>query len=143
MVILIETDSKSAMSRFYSDIFLYKGEVYSSVEHAYQVFKCANLDDQTAIKSIEDPYLAYLYGRNVQTVEYWDNNKIMIRRRMLMRFFMNSDYKEILCSDSGNYYYSNTDCDTFWGICMCPIHKAAARNEYGKLICEIRGYYKK
>lgn len=128
------TSAYRFLSNFwYVDIMMY-GQVYRSVEHAYQAAKATNAEDRERIRNCPSPAAAKQVGRKIKVREDWENVKLGVMEALLRRKFTHTSLKQDLV-DTGSLYLEETNTwgDTFWGVC-----KGVGTNHLGLLLMKIR-----
>ena len=124
------------LSNFYSCSVELDGEVYSSVEHAYQAAKTLNLEDRAIIRHAPTAAIAKKLGRKIDIRPDWDKLKVSIMEYLLIQKFNDTNLKQKLLNTGdaqlieGNYWG-----DIFWGVC-----RGVGENNLGKLLMNIRNY---
>jgi ribA/ribD-fused uncharacterized protein len=111
------------------------GEMYSSVEHAYQAAKCANKKDRVRFRAFGvTPGQAKRYGRRVDIRPDWEEVRLKVMYDLLWQKFMHPRLRTKLL-DTGNekLVEVNDWNDTFWGVC-----DGIGENQLGKMLMEIR-----
>lgn len=116
----------------------YKNRFYESVEHAYQVAKCAKLSDRRRIRKAETAKQARSIGKRVQKRKNWDRDRVAVMKSILMAKFSQRTLKQVLDDTHGAYLIEMNRChDTFWGVCTCTKHHGAGLNMLGRLLMDI------
>ena len=107
---------------------------FPSVEHAYQAAKTVNLFDKIEISKCKTPGETKRLGRNLKTIDNWDNLKVKIMLDLLRTKFAIPKLRQKLL-DTGDRVLieGNNWGDTFWGVCQ-----GEGRNELGKLLMQVR-----
>lgn len=129
---------------------------YATTEHAYQAAKYLDPKRREIFTLEFNPNLearmAKKLGQNEGCRPDWDAVKIPIMRQLLLQKFGNKRLGEKLLA-TGDAYLEEGNCwhDVFWGVCYhkidgktCkkPAHEAFGENHLGKLLMEVRGFYK-
>lgn len=96
----------------------YKGEIYKSVEHAYQAAKFLDPDIRRIIRQANSPSEAKRLNKRYKPRDNWDKVKLKIMLKLLRRKFKHEEYRKLLI-DTGNQQLieGNWWGDTYWGIC--------------------------
>lgn len=118
----------------------HKGKIYSCVESAYQMEKCANEEDKDRFTGMNG-YEAKREGRKIEIREDWDEVKVKIMGSLLKKKFINiPSFRAKLEATGdeeiteGNYWHDN-----FWGDCTCvKCADIEGRNALGKMLMQIR-----
>jgi ribA/ribD-fused uncharacterized protein len=126
------------LSNFYITRISFNGEIYSSVEHAFQAEKTENRSFKNRIKLANTPAEAKKIGRQSPLRHGWKKMRVVIMKDLLFEKFK---YKELLiklhdCS-TGIITEGNTWHDNFWGICKCS-NCNGGKNVLGKLLMHVR-----
>lgn len=114
----------------------YDGEIYPSVEHAYQAAKTLDLDRRLLIKQARTPGQAKQAGRNRKTVKRddWDDVKLNIMEYLLRQKFSHPVMRtRLLATGDAELIEGNNWGDTFWGVC-----RGVGKNHLGKMLMRIR-----
>jgi len=128
------------LSNFYPSPIEFEGDQYPAVEHAYQAAKTDNPNNRYAI-SISKASDAKAMGRNLKTREDWEEVKLEIMKRLLLKKFRDPVLRQQLVDTGteilveGNYWHDN-----FWGKCACarPECSNTGKNWLGELLMQIR-----
>lgn len=134
------------LSNFSKSPVYWDGELYPTVEHAFQAAKMDSADFRKQIREAKGPNDAKRIGRRGPMRADWEEIKVDVMRQCLMRkFLLNPSLRQQLQS-TGNekLVEGNTWHDNCWGDCSCP--KCASKtgsNHLGKLLMEIRDNDKK
>ena len=134
------------LSNFHPKRICYLGEIYNSVEYAYQAAKV--VDNPSFMKRIqnasspgETKRLAREAYRKGFVRKDWRDVNIKIMRKLLYLKFM-SGYIRILFLDTGEeeLIEGNWWHDNFWGDCSCGRQacKEPGLNVLGKTLMELR-----
>jgi|SRR5882724_806674 len=114
------------------------GQIYPSVEHAYQAAKTWDLEARMKIREAKTPGEAKRLGKRLKVREDWDARKIYIMRELLIQKFLHKDYaKKLVATGDMELIEGNHWGDTFWGRC-----NGVGKNHLGILLMEIRAAYK-
>ena len=107
---------------------------FTTLEHAYQAYKCKNNRDIFKILEAKTPGPAKKIGRNVELIENWDIMRISIMKMLLKDKFSNPGLmKKLKETGDALLIEGNTWKDTFWGVC-----NGVGENQLGKLLMLIR-----
>ena len=121
------------LSNFWSCILEWDGQLYPSVENAYQATKCADPDDRlkfVAIKASEAKRL----GRVIRMRPDWDSVKLDVMLRLVRRKFEDEKLASLLLEtgaeeiQEGNWWG-----DTYWGTV-----NGVGENHLGKILMKVR-----
>lgn len=128
------TGSNRFLSNFYPCEIFFEGNIYISVEHAYQAAKTLDQGERDWIRAAKTPGEAKKLGRRVTLQAGWDATRVGVMRELLRMKFSNNVLKAMLVETEdaelveGNYWG-----DRFWGVC-----KGRGQNKLGQLLMEIR-----
>lgn len=129
------------LSNFYYVDVEYEGDVYSTVEHAYQAAKAITPRERIAVKEALSPELAKKVGKGIAMRPDWNEIKIPVMRHLLLQKFgpENPTLHQRLLDTEDLYLEETNDWgDVFWGVC-----NGKGENNLGKLQMEIRSYYRR
>lgn len=127
------------LSNFYMEDIKYRGRIYKSAEHMFQIAKCTKKSDREKIRNAETPRSAKIIGRFVQMRPHWDVDQVDIMETIIRCKFRNPKLKQLLRETGDmelteqNYWH-----DTFWGVCGCSKHERTGLNMLGKILMKIR-----
>jgi ribA/ribD-fused uncharacterized protein len=122
------------LSNFYPCEVFFEGNIYPSVEHAYQAAKTLSQEERERIRSAKTPGDAKKLGRRVTLQAGWDATRVGVMRELLRVKFSNNVLKAMLLeTGDADLVEGNFWGDHFWGIC-----KGRGKNNLGKLLMEIR-----
>jgi len=122
------------LSNFWPCSVEHEGEVYPSVENAYQAAKSDDFvtREQFLFMSPSD---AKKEGRKLKIQENWDDLKFQIMFQLVRSKFLNNESLASKLTETGDAVLieGNTWGDTFWGQC-----NGQGRNELGVILMMIR-----
>lgn len=126
------------LSNFHPSRVFYNGQVFPTVEHAYQAAKAVNHDD---FLLFTDPILtagqAKRLGRKIQLKPDWELIKISVMSDLIKQKFNNIILRKYLNETKGRELIEgNTWGDTFWGVCQ-----GKGSNMLGKILMFERDFY--
>jgi N-glycosidase YbiA len=123
------------LSNFWLVPVVYDGEIYPTVEHAYQAAKTLSLPHRKIIAGLPTPGQAKRAGRNVPIREGWSRDRIDIMRALvLQKFAPPSPLADILLATAPHLLVEgNTWGDRFWGQC-----DGTGENHLGKILMDAR-----
>jgi ribA/ribD-fused uncharacterized protein len=125
------------LSNFYPVRIEFEGEVYQSVEHAYQAAKTTDQGLRLAARSLTASQ-ARRWGQKLRLRPDWEEVKLQVMRDLLKAKFSLPHLRAKLLATGemelieGNYWH-----DTYWGVCQCEQCGGGA-NHLGKLLMELR-----
>lgn len=116
------------------------GELYPTVEHAYQAAKTRDTRERKAIRLLISPGAAKRAGRSITIRGDWESRRLKIMRVLLAQKFrfaktqgLTEDAKALLKTDEEELIEENTWDDIFWGVC-----KGIGKNHLGRLLMDRR-----
>lgn len=127
------------LSNFWPASVWLEGDVYSTVEHAYQAAKSLSAIERNKVRLAKEPNEAKILGGKITLRSDWEQVKFEVMFMLLVQKFNQPEFKELLLSTGkrelieGNYWHDN-----IWGECSCPKHKGKGQNHLGKLLMQIR-----
>lgn len=121
------------LSNFYPCKITYEGEVYPSVENAYQAAK--TIDPIARIPFTKcTAGTAKRQGRKLEIRPDWEVNKLRIMEELIYLKFKQSPFCLWLMDTEDEYIEEgNTWGDLYWGTC-----KGQGKNHLGKIIMKVR-----
>ena len=125
------------LSNFWPVAIMYGGDLYPSVEHAYQAQKS---DDPKWRARCSDPRTpAGKIKKESKTVHldpYWDGHKLRIMHELVTLKFSNRDLREkLLATGDQETREGNSWGDTFWGV---DAKTGQGDNHLGDIIMRVR-----
>lgn len=124
----------SFLSNFYLVDVEFDGEVYPSVEHAYQAAKTHDISAREVIRNATSPGRAKRLGKAVEIHSEWDKTKISIMNELLVKKFQDPELRLMLMNTEGSdLLEGNYWGDTFWGVC-----NGVGKNHLGQILMSIR-----
>lgn len=131
------------LSNFFMRPITYKGKVWPSVEHAYQVRKSLLEEEQESIRAAAKPGKAKRLGgkKELHLRPDWEDVKVEIMREFLWRkFTQHPDLgRRLLQTGEAILIEGNLWHDNIWGDCACEhCRDLEGQNLLGKLLMEVR-----
>lgn len=127
------------LSNFYPSPVSVEGELYPTVEHAYQAMKSIDPIVRRTIKRAKTPGEAKKMGRCVELRPGWDGIKVSVMRDLLKKKFENPFLRpQLLATEGALLEEANTWNDRFWGTC-----RGDGKNWLGRLLMEVRDEIRK
>jgi hypothetical protein len=127
------------LSNFYPSTVRFEGNLYPTVEHAYQASKTTDLKLREIIRKAPGPMEAKKLGRCLQLREDWENVRIDIMQCLIKEKFSNPFLRGLLLkTESSDLVMVNMWNDRFWGVC-----RGTGENWLGKILMETREELKK
>lgn len=123
------------LSNFYLAPFTYRGDLWPTVEHAYQAYKCADKNEFFEFFSLDTPREAKRKGRKVLLRSDWDDIKLNLMYDLVhAKFFQNKKLADNLKNTDGKYLEeTNHWHDTYWGVC-----NGEGENNLGLILMKVR-----
>lgn len=115
------------------------GEIYPTVEHAYQASKTPKAHERRHIRGLRHPKHARVYGKyHLKDIRPdWDRVRVDVMRGLLAQKFSpgrQPDYLAgLLRTGDVALIEGNTHDDTFWGVCF-----GGGTNMLGQLLMALR-----
>lgn len=123
------------LSNFYPCSVELDGDVYTSVEHAYQAAKTFDIEERTVLRTTGPANIVKKLGKRVTMRPDWDTVKVCVMANLVwQKFTNNTDLQAKLLSTGnkelveGNWWH-----DTFWGVC-----NGVGENNLGKILMAVR-----
>lgn len=121
------------LSNFWNVYVTYDGEIYPTVEHAYQAAKTLEPEFRKAI-CYATTGQAKRMGRKVPMRKDWDVIKLGVMDNLLRQKFADPELQELLlATGDADLIEGNTWGDYYWGVC-----NGEGQNWLGKLLVAIR-----
>lgn len=123
------------LSNFWPCEVLLGGELYPSVEHAYQAAKTIDYDERLKFQQNIPAKKAKLLGKKVTLRPDWDNIKRGVMIGLLVQKFSptSEEGQKLLATGNAELIEGNWWGDTYWGVC-----KGVGENHLGKILMAIR-----
>ena len=128
------------LSNFWITPIEYDGDIYPSVEHAYQASKTLNADERRKIRTANTPGQAKRLGGTTSIRYDWEKIKYRIMYDLVSQKFSTGILKQQLL-DTGDeeLQEGNRWGDTYWGISLIT---GEGENNLGNILMLIRGKLK-
>lgn len=127
------------LSNFYPVIIDFEGDLYGTLEHAFQAAKTTNPEERAKVRTAATPGKAKYAGKRVTLRPDWESVKLQIMEDLLRQKFSIQPFKfQLLYTRDAELVEGNTWNDTFWGVC-----RGKGLNHLGKLLMKIRDELKK
>jgi ribA/ribD-fused uncharacterized protein len=123
------------LSNFYpSPISDKNGNVYPTVEHAFQACKTRDPAEQERIRQAASPGEAKKIGRSITLREGWEEIKLGVMLHCLHAKFRNPELAaQLLATGDQELIEGNTWGDRYWGVC-----NGTGENHLGRLLMQVR-----
>lgn len=137
----MKIDSFQGKNRFLSNFWRvpieYDGDLYPSVEHAYQAAKTDNFQDRLRIRLMPTAGDAKRAGRRVEIRSDWEQVKLDVMYQLVKQKFSAEPLRsQLIATGDNELIEGNTWNDTFWGIC-----RGRGENHLGKILMRVRGEF--
>jgi len=124
----------SFLSNFYPCLIEFDGDIYPSLEHAYQAAKTNDPNERKKIREEKQVRRAKQIGRHVTIREDWEQIKVEVMRDLLKKKFENPQLRKLLLDTyPHDLVEGNNWGDTFWGVC-----RGHGKNMLGVLLIQLR-----
>ena len=134
MTISSFTMEHSFLSNFYPCLIEFEGDIYRTLEHAYQAAKTHDPDERRKIREEEQTGKAKKMGRCVTIREDWEQIKVKVMRELLKKKFENPQFRKLLLDTYPHELIEGNNWgDTYWGKC-----NGHGKNMLGTLLMQIR-----
>jgi len=112
----------------------FEGDLYPTVEHAFQAAKTADVAERARIRDLGTPDAAKRAGRKVALRRDWERVKLGIMESLLRTKFSEPGLMaQLLETGERELVEGNTWNDRFWGVC-----RGAGANHLGRLLMKVR-----
>jgi ribA/ribD-fused uncharacterized protein len=131
------------LSNFHPSLVYYEGDIYPTVEHAYQAAKTTDFKQRDEIRTAPTPGRAKRLGQKVELRHDWDLAKLTVMHELLVQKFQDPELRKKLLDTGVQTLIEGTTgwCDNYWGHCSCPKCVAAGKrghNHLGHLLMRVR-----
>lgn len=122
------------LSNFYACPIVYEGDLYPSLEHAFQAAKTTDPDERRVVRTATTAGNAKRAGRKVTKRDDWDDVRVSVMRELLLQKFSDPQLRQRLQSTGNAELIEGNDWgDVFWGVC-----RGRGENWLGRLLMEVR-----
>lgn len=127
------------LSNFTHSPLTYEGEIYPTVEHAFQAAKTFDPIERQKVRTAASPGSAKRLGRRVTLRADWETVKYDIMLALLRQKFSDPVLREkLLATGDAELIEGNTWGDRTWG-CVEVKGKWVGKNRLGQLLMKVRG----
>lgn len=128
------------LSNFFPAEIELDGEIYPTVEAAFQARKTLDPDERAKIRVAKTPGVAKRLGRRVKLVPDWEKIKITVMTDLVRQKFTRHRAlaAELLATWDQKLVEGNTWRDHFWGVC-----DGYGLNWLGKILMKVRDELRK
>lgn len=122
------------LSNFYPCEIEYEGQIYASVECAYQAAKSCDPNIRYYFTLMDNSMEARKWGNQIELRDNWNTVRYDIMLELLRSKFKNKKLRELLLSTKDAHLEEgNMHGDTYWGTV-----NGTGENHLGKLLMQIR-----
>jgi len=122
------------LSNFYGSTVSFEGQLYPTIEHAYQSAKSLDPEVRDMIRRSKSPAEAKKLGQCIAIRSDWNEVKLDVMRRLIKEKFENPFLRPLLlATDDADLILNNKWNDKFWGVC-----RGEGENWLGKILMEER-----
>jgi ribA/ribD-fused uncharacterized protein len=121
------------LSNFWSCIIPYDGELYPSVENAYQATKCFNKQDRVRFLDIKAGEAKRL-GRVIKMQPNWDEIKLDVMLRLVRIKFNDPTLRKLLIATG----YEEIQEGNWWGDSYWGTVNGVGDNHLGVILMKVR-----
>lgn len=114
---------------------MFEGELYASVEHAYQASKTLDAAMRKEIQKASDGYKAKKIARFINVRLDMKEKRLEIMHHLVLdKFARNEELRtKLLATDDQELIEGNNWNDTYWGVCG-----GEGQNNLGKILMKVR-----
>ena len=122
------------LSNFHPSTISFEGQLYPTVEHAYQASKTLDSQIRNMIRKSVSPMDAKKLGRSLTLRDDWADVKVDVMRKLIREKFQNPFLQHLLLQTGDlSLINENRWNDKFWGVC-----KGVGENWLGRILEEVR-----
>jgi len=122
------------LSNFYLHPIVFEGDLYPSLEHAFQAAKSLDPAERKLVRLCVKPGDAKRTGRKITRRSDWDDIRVSVMRELLFQKFNAGPLRQRLLGTGDAQLIEGNDWgDVFWGVC-----RGRGENWLGKLLMEVR-----
>lgn len=126
------------LSNFYPSNVAWQGEIYPTVEHAFQAAKTLDYDERRAVQFATTAAQAKHTGRHVTLRADWEEIKYEVMYRLLCEKFRDPELRaKLVATGDAPLIEGNTWNDKTWG-CVLFRGEWIGKNWLGKLLMRVR-----
>lgn len=130
----------SFLSNFHPSTIMVDGNIYRTVEHAFQASKAVSRKDHEAVRLENTPAEAKARGRTIQIRGDWEEVKKVVMKKLVRAKFQQNKHllDRLLATGEKELIEGNLWHDIVWGVCHCSRHGGRGENLLGKILMEVR-----
>ena len=122
------------LSNFFPATVEFEGQVYPSVEHAFQAAKTLDPVKREEIRRAESPGEAKRLGRNLDLRPDWSERRVEIMQELVRSKFREELLRsQLVGTGQEEIVEVSAWGDRFWGV-----HDGMGENRLGKILMEVR-----
>ena len=123
------------LSNFYPTTVIFDGQMYPTVEHAFQAAKTLDVKQREHVQVAHTPGEAKRRGRRVTLREDWEKIKVEVMEELVTQKFThhNALREKSIATEDAEIVEGNTWGDTFWGQV-----NGEGQNHLGKILMRVR-----
>ena len=122
------------LSNFHASSVVWEGDIYPTVEHAFQAAKTQDPVERRRVRLASTPAEAKRLGRRVCLRADWESAKLGVMEALLRQKFFDPELAEALRATAPHdLVEGNTWNDRFWGVC-----RDKGQNHLGRLLMKVR-----
>lgn len=122
------------LSNFHLERFVYKHQVWRSVENFYQAHKSLDTKVREEVCGLS-PSLAKQYGKSIKLRPHWDKIKdVVMYQALLLKFVQNKGLREQLENTGNARLIEDAPWDNYWG----SGRQGDGLNRLGQLLMKVR-----
>lgn len=123
------------LSNFWPAQVRFEGDIYPSVEHAYQAAKSLDPVIRAEIRRLEKPGKAKRLGSRLEVRPDWEQVRVGVMRDLVgQKFRVHEELgRQLLATGRAELIEENSWSDTFWGVC-----EGEGENRLGRILMEVR-----
>lgn len=122
------------LSNFHPSPVVFDGELYATVEAAFQAAKTTDAAERATIRTAATPGRAKRLGRRVTLRPGWDDMRVDVMTTLVRAKFADPEFAAALVATGDAVLVEgNTWGDRFWGVC-----RGVGHNHLGRILMAVR-----
>jgi ribA/ribD-fused uncharacterized protein len=127
------------LSNSFEHPFEHDGEIFLTIEHAYQAYKTDDPKQRRRVRNCVSPELARLIGKSVTLREGWDDQRFALMETLIRAKFADPTMAaKLKATGSRNLIDGRPRSNTVWGCARGKDGEWRGRNELGKILMRVR-----
>jgi ribA/ribD-fused uncharacterized protein len=127
------------LSNSFEHPFEYEGEIFLTIEHAYQAFKTDDPKQRRRVRNCVSPGLARLIGKGVTLRDGWDDQRFAIMENLVRAKFSDPEMAaKLKATGNSNLIDGRPRSNTIWGCARGKDGEWRGQNELGKILMKVR-----